>query len=798
MKLIIPAILLLSAACSTFAATTEQKSEKVLHTFDLTYTLKLDRTDPVQCRKIWDDAHFVSSIQGIVNRSKPQLYLYFVGGDNAKTDRYWLDKLQAKGEFLADYTLQPIPDLASLVETFRHSIKGLVVYDENVASTSNVASTIAGVENLACIRFDKHPDSLYHWLAVDPNGPKLPVKVWLVNKDGSSIFTGKGTIPGSATASTGSPKCDAYIWAKEQYLDTGKCDPAVMGYYIDAYWLKQPGGYIPNHTLSNQDYFIAKKGFMFDLSMWDDEVPVDDKTQPIGADYKTLSAILRSCWEQTKGKKMIHVGGFLPWDKKYTNVGTSSGKHDPVPGEWHYAEILSCYNAYMDADALGYSSMANASVYCKYPLDKVYPQKLPTIDDLKAKGFITPDGKAANKTFITFYVGDYDSAAWLYNALPAIWDDPARGSIPLGWAFNPNLAERFAPGMALTRKTKTANDYFVAGDSGAGYVNPSYLVEPRKWSGLPSGLKTWTDHCTKWYKQFDLSLTGFVIDGYAPHMTDEVKDAYMKFSGNGIIAQNVPHDGMYKTMPFVRMEYDIYNPERDVKIIIDKARKQTPEFFAYRDILWHPSSQKQVVDIVKASPNGADIEFVDPYSLMLLVKQFYTENQKPIKIVSNLWDVNSGTVVTGNSGIISGFDIRDMFGGTSGTVERDVVIFKEDKLEPFTHWVEWKTPNPIELNSYKLYANGDYGSDGYREFKQLRLFAKKSKDAMWEQIDSFTPAHPYAYEISNPIQLLHSANLNNPVTAQFFRAEFDQYDAKSRPGMGPRIAKLQGFGKVVK
>ena len=59
---------------------------------------------------------------------------------------------------------------------------------------------------------------------------------------------------------------------------------------------------------------------------------------------------------------MIHVGGFLPWDKKYTNVGPSGGKHDPVLGEWHYAEILSCYNAYMDADALGYSSMANASV----------------------------------------------------------------------------------------------------------------------------------------------------------------------------------------------------------------------------------------------------------------------------------------------------------------------------------------------------------------------------------------------------------------------------------------------------
>ncbi|MHB1456799.1 MAG: GxGYxYP domain-containing protein [Armatimonadota bacterium] len=798
MRILVPAILLLSAACSSFAAVTDKKSEKILHTFDLTYTLKLDRADPVQCRKIWDDAHFASSIQGIVNRNEAKLYFYYVGGDDAKIDRYWLDKLRAKGEFLADYTLKPISDLASLVKTFKTSIKGLVVYDENVASTSNVASTVAGVENLTCVRFDKNPGSLYHWLTSDPKGPKLPVKVWLVNKDGSSIFTGKGTIPGSTTASTGSAKCDAYIWAKEKYLDTGKCNPTKMGYYMDAYWLKQPGGYIPNHTLSNQDYFIAKKGFMFDLSPWDDEVPVDDKTQPIGADYKTLSAILRSCWEQTQGKKMIHVGGFLPWDKKYTNVAPAGGGHDPVPGEWRYAEILSCYNAYMDADALGYSSMANASVYCRYPLDKVYPQKLPTIDDLKAKGFITADGKVAQKTFITFYVGDYDSAAWLYNALPTIWDDPARGSVPLGWAFNPNLAERFAPGLAMTRKTKTPNDFFVAGDSGAGYVNPGYLVEPRKWSGLPSGLKTWTEHCAKWYKQFDLSITGFIIDGYAPPMTDEVKDAYITFSGDGFMGQKVPHDGIYKSMPFVRMEYDIYNAERDSNIIIDKARKQAPEFFAYRNILWKPSSQKQVVDIVKASEKGTNIEFVDPYTLMLLVKQFYTSKQKTVKVVSDLWDTNSDSTVTGTSGIVPGFDIRDMFGGTAGTSERDVVIFQEDKREPFTHWVEWKTPNPIVLESFKLYAHGDDNTDGYREFNQFRLFAKVSEDGKWEQIDAFTPTHPFAYEMNNPIGLLHSAKLDEPVTGQYFRAEFDQYDAKSKPGMGPRIAELQGFGKVLK
>ena len=72
-------------------------------------------------------------------------------------------------------------------------INGAVVYDPKVYATSNVASTVAGVENLLPIRFDPVPDSLYSQLVT--GGPKLAVKVWLVNADGSSRFTGRGTIP---------------------------------------------------------------------------------------------------------------------------------------------------------------------------------------------------------------------------------------------------------------------------------------------------------------------------------------------------------------------------------------------------------------------------------------------------------------------------------------------------------------------------------------------------------------------------------------------------------------------------
>jgi len=612
-------ILVLALVGVCFVTRSAESSEKTLCTFDLTYTLKLDRGKPDECRRIWDHAHFVSSVQGIVNRRSPRLYVFFVGGGDGSIDRYWLRRLREPGEFLEKHRIQEIPDLDALVRTFKRDIKGLVVYDERVPATSCVASTIAGVENLACVRYDPSEGSLYHHLTEDL---KLPVKVRLLNPDGTSMFTGKGTIPGSKTPSTGSAKCDAYIWAKEKYLDAGRCEPTKMGYYMDAYWLTNPGGYVPNHTLSNHDYFIAHRGFFFDLGPWDDETPVDDPNQPLGADVRTLQAIMRSAWERVRGAKMIHVGGFTPWDKKYTDHAGAGGKHGGVPSEWRYAEIISCFNGFMDADALGMGCMANASVYQHYPLKRKYPQKLPTIADLKAKGLITPDGKVAAKSYITIYVGDYDSAAWLYHRIPDLWDDPVRGQIPLGWAFNPNLADRFAAGMAYTRKTASSNDYFVAGDSGAGYLNPGHLQEPREYSGLPSGVKTWTEHCKRYYRQWDLSVTGFIIDGYGPPMSEEVLDAYTEFSANGIVAQKIERWGVYKGMPFIRMSDDLNGPpDESAKRVLSRLGAEKPEFLIFRDILWSPTNQKKLFDAIKASPKGKDVEIVDPYTLFLLIRR---------------------------------------------------------------------------------------------------------------------------------------------------------------------------------
>lgn len=564
------------------------------YTIDLTPYRAIDLASIEQRRNNWDELQAIFILQGIVNRKSPRLYAYFVG-DKGATDRYWMNWLQSKSEWLEGVPTKPLKDVDEAMKMFGKEIKGAIVWDEKVPATSNVANTLAGIKDALPVRYEETPGSLYDRLII--NGPKLRVLTNLRNKFKS--------------------KNDAYRWAIDALIKTGKCSDRFMAYYPDAHWIKDPKGIYPERSLiSNYDFFVSKKAFFFDLGPWDDDLPDDDMGQPLGEDFRTLTAMFHAMHGRTKGRP-IHVGGFTPWDQKYTDF--TGRKHGGVESEWRYAEILSCFNAFMDADAAGLHAMANASFFTHYPLAAKYPQKnLPTRDSLASKRY-TVDGKVANKHYVSIYVGDYDSSAWLYEMLPQVWDDKARGTIPLGWAFNPIIQERFPVGLAYTRKTASPMDTFVMGDSGIGYLNPGYLVPPRKWSGLPSGMAQWEAFSKPYIDRWDLKVTGFVIDGFAPAMSDEVKEAYARMSPVGVVAQKIPSVSFVNGVPFLRMGGDLDRDklDEDARLISNECQGGGPSFHNYRTILWPASKHKELFEKVrKLNPN---VEFVEPHTLFELM-----------------------------------------------------------------------------------------------------------------------------------------------------------------------------------
>lgn len=609
----------LGAALPDSSASIPPAPPRVLYYFDARPWRDYDRSvlDAVQWQ--WDRLHLLAALQGLVNRHTARFYLLYCREFGVDTDAFWLDWLENEDPWRDGAKRSELPDLRAVLESFAADFHGLVVYDPAVPATSNVASTAAGCDQLLPVRYDRRAGSLYQFLIEDLG---LPVRLWLVERDGSPKFTARGVIPDIEHPTSGSPRIDAYRWAIERYIRSGKCDPAFAAYTVDADWIPRAAhGPVDMHTLTNHDYFIAHRAFFFDLSPWADEPPTGDPAQPLGADYRTLCDIFGALNAAGEGE-FIKVGGFVPWPYKYTTFGSGGGNHDPVPTEWELARLVSQFNGYLEADAAGLGALANASFFQHYPLRDQYPQpaSIPDESQWEAKGYWQPDNGVAPLLFLGHYVGDYDAPSWLYKAVPAFYDDPARGRVPLALAFNPNLADRVPQAMAYARLQATNRDWFVAGDSGAGYLNPRALTE-RPDSKLPPALLAWGKHCRRRYRQWDLSITGFVLDGAAGASTEREFAVYSEFSPDGLGTHFERGPSIHHGVPTCP-EVDLpHNLDHAVATILERSQfdGNRPAFIWARSILRPPQWYLELNRRLESAVSEGKLATVDPYTFFGLI-----------------------------------------------------------------------------------------------------------------------------------------------------------------------------------
>lgn len=573
----------------------------------------------------YDIMKFSVSLQGLLNRDEPVLYI-----DDGKSMN-WFRFLRATTDGLLYGKKQlSIDSFDLLLDTFAQEIKsdGIVIWDPTAPYTSNIATTVCGVEGYLPVMFSEDSASLYQMLLT--RFGKDIVKMDLRGK-----FTGeKGTkIWDVDTVSSGSAKCDAYLWAMEKYLVTDLCDRGNIAYMTDFYPLSKngTGGYVDNSPyetyLPSQDYIVANAIFVFDLSIFSDESATDDPTQSKGLDYRTLKKILQCQYDRNDGAFSKCIG-FPPFPYKYTIK--QGGKYDEVMAEWTAVEVMSCYNIAVEADCPGPSSLYNTSVYSQYEQQIDYSQSekrqnaldnLPEYDE--------------NTYYIYIYGGDYDAAAWTYHiAANGTWQSEDRGNIPLSWAFNPNLMERVPMLWDIFYATATENDFFIAGDSGAGYINPMLLRQYwRKHSNLPSGVDAWVEWCEYWYGRADLSITGMLLDGNNPYADDEILKAYLSFSYDGIGVWNWPGNdsgikeiggtgisGMAQDWGFTR-----YNtPEEAAQSIVKAISSgRNLNFYPIKTNIIDPTLACEAVELAQqlldAEGNGRIIKVVDPYTFFAML-----------------------------------------------------------------------------------------------------------------------------------------------------------------------------------
>jgi hypothetical protein len=165
----------------------------------------------------------------------------------------------------------------------------------------------------------------------------------------------------------------------------------------------------------------------------------------------------------------------------------------------------------------------------------------------------------------------------------------------------------------------------------------------------------------------------------------------------------------------------------------------------------------------------------------------------------DLWDVSEGTAVTTTSGVLSGTDARDMFGGTFSTISVEVgnTIFSDFQPKDFVHSIEWQTTSPVSAGSFNLIAYHDGATSENRSFTEFRLYGFDTSTDQFELLYTLNPTIPYGGDgesVGGPRtgDILYACGDLPELSTDRFRAEFVQTVAGSNAS-GPRIVELDGF-----
>ncbi len=78
-----------------------------------------------------------------------------------------------------------------------------------------------------------------------------------------------------------------------------------------------------------------------------------------------------------------------------------------------------------------------------------------------------------NKIYVAFILSDGDNLQYVEHLMRKLWNNPDRGSVPIGWTLSPAMVDAMPGALNYFHKSSTANDNLISGPSGYGYTYPN-------------------------------------------------------------------------------------------------------------------------------------------------------------------------------------------------------------------------------------------------------------------------------------------------------------------------------------
>ena len=454
-----------------------------------------------------DQQGLLVSLQGVVNRRRPRLYLYW-GTD--PTNLEWLKSTRIP------YTMTNQP--LSLFDRYRSEVCGAIVYDPNVPDTINLATTLAGVHGaviataelasqfqlpivedlrgrfankLAVYQYAMThvwPDLTKRLVtAINPSSTQaVPnvqwatlLKVTQPVTDGSN----KATYTADLSAFLGGPS--VYVRYQDAYSNTGwgpsvsqvtvTADGNVIASFQPGTSAELPYLFDPDSSqiasggwrfADGTNYFIYRfqppagtKTLTLSTLMWNQYLVTATNTMP---SYQVVNPLFRDYIVATKAPVFWLDPDVTEEADLFSQILQTVEPDTPYLGWFpngnEMTGVTLCAQNSTVVVAADYFFNGSALSGVRAPIKSFQPE--------------VPVPQLANKIYLSLTMVEGDNIQYDQHRLRQIWDDPNRGQVPLGWSISVLLLD-IAPAMlSYFQRTQTANDLLVAGPSGAGYTYP--------------------------------------------------------------------------------------------------------------------------------------------------------------------------------------------------------------------------------------------------------------------------------------------------------------------------------------
>jgi GxGYxYP putative glycoside hydrolase C-terminal domain/GxGYxY sequence motif in domain of unknown function N-terminal len=386
----------------------------------------------------------VTTLTGLINRGQPRIYL--------------LSNNDAEGLFNAllvhvphEYIATDREDtLDAMLKTYRDIVRGMVIYDPAMLDSVNVATTMAGLRDAIVVSPQQ--------AAVLQHKPyQLPVVADL------RVYHWKNRL-------------QAYRWAEKNLLKEATkqvvagLKPTIasgLRSFLVAtrafvYWLNPPGilpdpaaGWISERCEMKRIIRAFPAGTPHMGWLVNEFAGVDMTSKAalylLPSDYFYNLEVWTAVQPQTINSASEQDGG-----GKGTDEGSQGGQNQGGEEE--------------DAN----EGSQGGGKPRPYPATDEVPHPVQgTGGACPRPGNVADERHITPKVYVSFTISDGDNLQYNQHRMYQLWQDTARGSVPLGWTIAPTLIEAAPTLAAYYQNTATQNDELVAGASGAAYIWPS-------------------------------------------------------------------------------------------------------------------------------------------------------------------------------------------------------------------------------------------------------------------------------------------------------------------------------------